>query len=138
LKNEGELFLTKEQVILLGGDILVIGIVATLGLVNHGELSLIGKRLWPNFLPIVAAWLIAAPFFQLYDIGKAHNPREIWRPLLAMLFAAPFGAWLRGVWLGTAILPVFVLVLGCINALGLLVWRILFMLWIKMPFKSTS
>jgi hypothetical protein len=44
--------------------------------------------------------------------------------MLAALLAAPMAAWLRGVWLNSAILPIFVLVLGLSAALGFGIWRL--------------
>jgi hypothetical protein len=43
--------------------------------------------------------------------------------VLAMIFAAPLAAVLRGFFLNAPILPIFALVLSATSALGMLVWR---------------
>jgi len=45
-----------------------------------------------------------------------------------MVLAGPMVGWLRGVWLGQVILPIFVVVLGGISALAILAWRAIFWL----------
>jgi hypothetical protein len=44
-----------------------------------------------------------------------------------MILAAPLGAWLRGLWLGSPVLLNFVWVIGGVNALAILVWRSLYL-----------
>jgi hypothetical protein len=54
-----------------------------------------------------------------------------WRILLAMLFAAPLAVILRAALLHGAAQPLFALILGGMNALGLLVWRGTFFLVVR-------
>jgi ABC-type xylose transport system permease subunit len=43
-----------------------------------------------------------------------------------MVLAAPMAGWMRGMILNAPILPLFVIILGGVSALGMLVWRGLF------------
>ncbi|MFN8463640.1 MAG: hypothetical protein U0X93_17945, partial [Anaerolineales bacterium] len=47
----------------------------------------------------------------------------LWRPALAMLFAAPLAALVRANILGSMVIPVFANVLAATSALGMVVWR---------------
>lgn len=114
---------TRFPWILLAGDIVTFGLVTIFGFATHGTLDSAGFRLLTTFLPVLAAWLLFAPFFGVYQLGMAAEFRNLWRPFLAMVLAAPFAAWLRGIWLGTVIQPTFVAVLGGICALAVLAWR---------------
>jgi hypothetical protein len=111
---------------LLAGDTLIFALVTVTGFNQHHELGSAGLRLFTTFLPLVAAWLLVAPFLGVFDAGHAADPRQLWRPFYAMLLAAPLAAWMRGAWLYRPIEPVFVLVLGGACALALAVWRILY------------
>jgi ABC-type xylose transport system permease subunit len=51
------------------------------------------------------------------------NPKQLWRPVLAMLLAAPLAGLLRAMMLNSVVIPLFVLILGGSAALGMLVWR---------------
>lgn len=114
--------------LLLAGDILALALVTLVGFASHGTLTTAGTRLFTTFVPLVAAWLLVAPALGLFERGRAGDWRQLWRVLWAMLLAAPLAAFLRGVWLNTAIIPVFVLVLGGVSALGVLAWRSLWTL----------
>jgi len=105
------------------GDTLTIGLVTIIGFASHNTLETAGMRMLSTFLPLLGAWLLAAPLVGLYDLQIAQDLRQLWRPLWAMIFAAPLAAWLRGIWLGSPILPVFILVIGGVTALGLIIWR---------------
>lgn len=114
---------TRFPWILLAGDMVTFALVTIFGFATHGTLDSAGMRMLSTFLPVLVAWLLFAPFFGVYQPGMAAEFRNLWRPFLAMVLAAPFAAWLRGVWLGTVILPIFVVVLGGICALAVLAWR---------------
>jgi hypothetical protein len=114
--------------VLLVGDIATLAIVTLFGFASHGSASSAGGRMLTTFLPLVAAWLLVAPHLGVFDQERAADPRQLWRPVWAMILASPLAAWLRGVWLGTDIQPVFVVVLGGVSCLALLAWRALF--WI--------
>ncbi len=109
--------------ILAGGDLLVIALITVVGFASHGELAGAGARMLTTFIPLLVAWCMSAPFLGAYDLRRAADPRQVWRPFWAMALAGPLAAWLRGVMLNAPILPVFVLVLGGVSALGMLAWR---------------
>jgi hypothetical protein len=48
-----------------------------------------------------------------------------------MLFAAPFAAILRGLILNAPIIPIFAIVLAATSALGMLIWRGLYIPLVK-------
>lgn len=81
-----------------------------------------------TFLPLLAAWFLLAPYLGVFDLTRASDVRQVWRPFWAMILAAPLAAWMRGVWLDAPILWLFVVILGGFSALGLLAWRLLFAL----------
>jgi hypothetical protein len=125
MKNVG----ISRKLILLGvGDILAIALVTAAGFASHGELGNAGTRMLATFLPLVIAWFMSAPFLGAYDLARAGQARQLWRPFWAMLLAGPLAAWGRGVILGAPILPVFVFVLTGVSAVGMLAWRALYLL----------
>jgi hypothetical protein len=44
-----------------------------------------------------------------------------------MVLAGPLAGWMRALWLGQGVAPIFVVVLGGISALSLLAWRTIYM-----------
>lgn len=119
---------------LIGGDLIAIVVVTILGFASHGTATSAGARMLTTFIPLAVAWFLIAPFLGLYDPLRAADARQLWRPVLAMAFAGPFAAWLRGVMLGAPILPLFVAVLGGSAALGMFVWRFLY--WLAVSRRS--
>lgn len=115
---------------LLVGDAVSVLVVTLLGFLDHYGM-LAGSRWLTSYLPALAAWLMIAPWLGVYRSDLSAQPRQVWRVVLAALFAAPLAATFRGLWLSAAVLPVFVLVLGATNALGLLMWRLIWALWIQ-------
>ena len=110
------------------GDAITLALVTIYGFATHETLGSAGTRLLTTYLPLLVAWLLIAPHLGVYQLGRVGEFRQLWRPFWAMVLAAPFAAWMRAAWLGTAILPVFVVVLGGVSALALLAWRFLY--WI--------
>ena len=114
---------------LILGDILVIAIVTFIGFATHGESALsFLPRMAASFFPITIAWFLLAPWFGLFQQEITSNPRELWRPALAMVFAAPLAVVLRGFILNAAIVPIFALVLGATSAFGMVLWRTIWIL----------
>jgi hypothetical protein len=113
----------KRRLILICGDVVVFGLVTLFGFSSHQTLGTAGARMLTTFIPLVLGWGLVAPFLGVYDQAGAGDWRQLWRPFWAMVLAGPMVGWLRGVWLGQAILPVFILVLGGISALAILAWR---------------
>jgi len=109
---------------LILGDILAILTVTFIGFATHGELdtSFI-RRMSALFFPLVVAWFVLSLWLGLFQPGITSNPKQLWRPALAMLFAVPLAAVLRGLILNAAIIPVFVVVLSATSAFGMLIWR---------------
>lgn len=113
---------------LILGDSLTLAGVTAAGFATH---NLIGtasaSRLMATFLPFLAAWLLAAGAVGALDLDRAGEPRQLWRPVIAGLLAAPLGAVLRGVWIGAPILPLFVGIMAGTITLALLVWRLVYL-----------
>lgn len=111
------------------GDILAIAVVTVVGFATHGEADLsFLPRMFAAFLPVTLAWFLLAPWFGLFQPEVTSNLRQLWRPVLAMLFAAPLAAILRGLWLNAPIIPLFAVVLASTSALGMLLWRGIYLL----------
>ena len=113
----------KHLALLLGGDSLTLALVTMIGFASHGTLGSAGVRMVTTFAPLVVAWFLVAPFMGLYDLSLNRDVRNLWRPVYAMLIAAPFAAWLRGVLLNEPIIPLFVAVLIAFGALAIFSWR---------------
>jgi len=115
--------------LLILGDILVIAILTFIGFATHGETeATFLPRMGTTFFPVLIAWFLIAPWFGLFEEQVITNPKNLWRIALAVLFAAPFAAVLRSVLLHASILPLFVLILGGFNMLGMMIWRWIYIL----------
>lgn len=113
--------------VLVIGDMLALLVTTLIGFATHGELkSEFLLRMLAAILPLTIAWFLLAPWFGLFQPENASNPKLLWRPVLAMLFAAPLAVVLRGLILNSAILPIFALVFGATSTLGVVIWRGLF------------
>lgn len=116
--------MTQNRSVLILGDILAIGLVTIVGFATHGETDLsFLPRMAATFFPLVIAWFLLAPRLGLFQDEIIHNARQLWRPALTALFAAPLAAVLRGFILNAPIIPIFVVVLGVTSTLGMFVWR---------------
>lgn len=113
--------------ILILGDILAIAIITLIGFATHGETKLsFLPRMAALYFPLAISWFLLAPGLGLLQPEVSSKPRQLWRPALAALFAAPFAAMLRGFVLNAPILPIFALVLGLASALGMFAWRLIY------------
>ena len=120
----------KETWELAAGDILTIGVVTVIGFATHSEANLaVLPRMLTTFLPLTVSWLIIATLLGLFRPQISGNPRQLWLPVAAMLFAGPLAALTRAFLLNTVVIPVFGLVLSASTALGMLAWRAL---WVWM------
>ena len=109
---------------LMLGDIFAMLAITLAGFATHGELNTsFITRMSALFFPLVIAWVLLAPWFGLFRSETTSNPGQLWRPALAMLFAAPLAAVLRGLILDAPIIPLFVVVLGATSAFGMVIWR---------------
>jgi hypothetical protein len=115
--------------ILVLGDILALAIITVIGFATHGETDLsFLPRMLTTFVPLVVGWFLIAPWLGTFDGRMTATPKQLWRPPLAMLLAAPITAILRAAMLNAVALPLFTLILGGSAALGMLVWRSFFLL----------
>jgi flagellar biosynthesis protein FliQ len=116
---------------LIIGDILAIALVTFIGFASHGEAGLsFLPRMAAAFFPLVIAWFLLAPWLGLFQDEIIQNARQLWRPALTALFAAPLAAVLRGLILNAPILPIFAIVLGGTSAFGMVIWRLIWF-WIS-------
>ena len=117
------MFCMKKSILILG-DIIAILIVTVIGFATHGEADLsFLPRMSAAFFPLVIAWFLLSPFLGLFQNEITSNPKQLWRPVLAMLFAGPFAAVLRGFLLNAPIIPIFAVVFASTSAFGILIWR---------------
>jgi hypothetical protein len=113
-----------KKYILILGDIITIAILTIIGFASHAEtdISYI-PRMGTTFFPILVSWFLIAPWLGLFNERVISNPKLFWRIPLAMAFAAPLAVILRATLLHSAALPLFALILGGSFALGMLIWR---------------
>jgi hypothetical protein len=122
--------------VLIGGDVLALAIITIIGFASHGEteISLV-PRMLTTFIPLVVSWFLIAPWLGLLNPQTTSDPKQLWRPLLAMLLAAPITTIFRAAMLNGVALPLFTIILGGSAALGMFVWR---MIWYLTNKKSLS
>lgn len=119
--------MSRTLSVLIVGDILTLAAVTWAGFATHGETSLgLLPRMMTTFLPLLTGWFLIAPLLGLFSVGTTQNPRQLWRPVYAALLAAPLFGVLRAAMLNGIVLPLFVLIMGASAALGMLLWRVLF------------
>ena len=121
--------LTHEQRVLIIGDVVILALTTAFGFANHGTLGSAGLRILATLVPLLFAWFLISPFMGVFDSSRVNDPRQIWRPFLAMVIAGPFASFLRGVLLNQPILWVFVLVIGGFSTLALVGWRGIYLLY---------
>jgi len=106
------------------GDTLTIAIITLIGFATHRETGLsFLPRMGTTFFPVLIGWFLLAPWFGLFDGQIIAEQKNLWRVALTILFSAPLAAVLRAITLNSAVLPIFVAVLGVTNALGITLWR---------------
>jgi len=122
----------KKVYLLILGDALALVVITLIGFGTHNELVLFPvERIMATFLPLLAGWFLIAPWLGLFKDEITSNARQLWRPVLAMLLAAPLTGLLRAMMLNGVVIPLFVLILGGSAALGMLVWRTLWWLFTR-------
>jgi len=126
---------TSPLTLLIGGDLIALTLFTLLGFASHNTLGSAGLRMLTTLVPLAAGWALAAPWLGLYHPEITQQPRQLWRPALACLLAAPLAAWLRGLWLDAPILPIFIAVLTATSALTMTLWRAL---WCFLTRKQVS
>ena len=116
------------------GDILAILITTLIGFATHGELkSEFLLRIMAAIVPLTIAWFLLAPWFGLFQPEITSNIKLLWRPVLALLFAAPLAVVIRGLIVNSAILPIFAIVFGATSALAIMIWRGLYFFLSRKP-----
>ena len=107
------------------GDAVCILLATAAGFAFHRELEAsAASRFAATFVPFLASWWLAAWLAGTYAPGRAGGRAGVVRVFAAAALAAPLASVLRAAWLGTAVIPVFVLVMGSVVGGLLLVWRL--------------
>lgn len=118
--------MSKKSILILG-DCIALAILTVIGFATHGETELsFLPRMAAIFFPALLGWFLLAPWFGLFDPEVISFPKNLLRIPLAMLFAAPFAVILRGALLNAPALPLFALIFGGSNSIGMMVWRWLY------------
>jgi hypothetical protein len=122
----------KNKFFLILGDVLALAIITIVGFVTHGEGGLeYLPRMAAAFVPLVTAWLILAPWFELFGPQITFNSNILGRIVLAVVFATPLALVLRGLLLHAPIIPIFAVVFAFTSALGLILWRVIYFLFTR-------
>lgn len=122
----------KSTWTLIAGDILALAVITIIGFASHGESNIsFVPRMFTTFIPLGVSWFLFAPWLGLFDAQVTSDPKQLWRPPLAMLLAAPMSAILRATMLNAVALPLFTIILGGSTAIGMLIWRGLYLWWHK-------
>jgi hypothetical protein len=120
--------LVKRNSLILG-DVLALAVITILGFASHGETDVsYAPRMLTTFVPLLLGWFLIAPWLGLFEPSSTSGPKQLWRPVLAMFLAAPLAAVVRAAMLRSVALPLFTLILGGSAALGMLVWRAIWLL----------
>ncbi|MGE5249533.1 MAG: DUF3054 family protein [Bacteroidota bacterium] len=115
--------------VLIVGDLIAIAIVTVIGFATHGETQLAFlPRMAALYLPLAASWFILAHWLGIFHREGISGVAQIWRPGVAMLFAAPMALVVRGLILNAPIIPLFGLILSATAAFGMMLWRAIAML----------
>lgn len=124
---------------LIIGDILAIGLLTLIGFASHGEAGLsFLPRMAALFFPLSISWILLAPALGLYGRETVSDPRQLWRSALAAIFAASLAAVLRGFVLESPVIPIFAAVLAGTSAVGMVIWRALYLSWIRKQTKHSA
>ena len=129
---------TASNPLLLIGDVVVLGVVTLAGFASHDTLDTAGTRLWVTFVSLGVAWVVLAFFGGLFTPARVWDARQLWRPFVGMILAAPFAGWMRALWLGRGVEPVFVMVLGGVSALAILAWRAVYLALYKRKMRLSA
>ncbi len=114
----------NNKSILILGDTIALASLTLIGFATHGETDASYlPRMGASFFPLAFAWFLLAPWFGLFDEQITSKTNLLWRIPLALSFAAPLAVIIRSALLSTPAIPMFALVLGGTNAMGLFLWR---------------
>ena len=122
----------KNKLSLILGDILALALVTVIGFVTHGEGGIeYLPRMAAAFLPLAVAWLILAPWFDLFNPQIPLHLKTLGSLALAIVFAAPLALVFRGLLLNAPIIPIFAVVFTLTSMFGLIAWRVIYFLFNK-------
>lgn len=110
--------------LLVIGDVLVYVLATLSGFATHNGLVFAAwERILATLGSFILAWFLISPW--IVGAGTSHTGSlaRWWRPALAAIYAAPLGAWFRGLWIGAPIQLVFVAVMMVVTAGLMVVWR---------------
>jgi hypothetical protein len=114
--------------ILVIGDLLAVALLTFIGFATHGEADRsFAPRMAALYFPLSVSWFLLAPALGLFRHDISSDPKQLWRPALAMLFATPLAAVFRGFLLNAPIIPIFAAVLAATSALGMVIWRVIYL-----------
>jgi hypothetical protein len=101
-----------------------------MGFSTHGETDLsFLPRIIVVLVPLTISWFLLGHWFGLFQREITTNPKQLWRPVVAMFLAAPFAVVSRGLVLNTPIIPIFAIILSVSTAFGMFVWRGIYLLF---------
>ena len=121
--------MAKQNRVLIIGDLFAIAIVTMVGFATHNEANFsFLPRMAIVFFPLSVAWFLLSPWMGLFQQEITSSPKQLWRPAFVMIFAASLAVVIRGLILGAPIIPIFAAVLGGTSALGMLIWRGIYLL----------
>jgi len=116
--------------LLILGDIIVLLLVTWTGFATH-NVSLLNSRWLTTFIPLLAGWFLAATATELYQSYQSRSlVKVVWKAAAAAALAAPFGLWIRSLFLNSPVQPVFVLVMTGICVAALVGWHLIYHLWL--------
>jgi hypothetical protein len=106
------------------GDVFVFVLVTIIGFSSHDTLTWDAlPRMLATFIPFSVSWMIMAPWMDVFNLEIICDRRQLFRVPVAAMLAAPLAATLRGIWLNSPVLPVFVIIMAAISALIMIAWR---------------
>ncbi len=114
----------NKKYILIIGDIIAFIILTYVGFAFHGGIDL--PRFFALLLPLLAAWFLLIPRFDLLNQEIIKQVKNLYLVAFAMLFVIPLAIAVRGYILNMPTLPIFVLAMYAANALGMLIWRFIY------------
>lgn len=114
--------------VLITGDAAAIALIIITGFVTHDRVeSGFLPRAAALSIPLMIVWFVLASKIRLFDPDIVLNPRQLWRPAVAMIASAPLAIVIRAAVLSAEVTPIFMIVLGLVSALGITAWRVLFL-----------
>lgn len=122
---------SRPWVIVVGDGVIYL-LITLLGFASHDTLLPEAlNRILATFVPFFTAWFVVAYMLGLFSWDGIKDPRQLWRPPLAAIIAASIGGIVRGLWLRSTILPLFILVMAGVTMVGMFIWRSLLLFLLR-------